>query len=571
MAGTREQVRFNYIITIHNKESLIERVLRSVMACAGDKSLIYCVLDGCTDSTEEIVDRILGESNDNRIVKIIEYDVHELLSINSGLKNAAHEGNGFNIILQDDVILKDQNIEDKVKRLYDDLPELGYLSFRLGANLKDDWFLQESGSVPYHDRFENCCGHGVDAQMLPLGCFVEKDVPIKSPVCIPFKIIREVGLYDEILAPYGLDDLDYALRVIGAGYTNGVYALEFGSELEWGGTRQIGKHVVDKIITRNMQYLREKHRSEIKIILDRKNRHEILSVDQMPTISHEECVKIWNRKKKHQKISIYFRILNITRRLIKNALKRVERVYYGYIYMPSNSVSSFKHIPNDLCHNEVYLGFHHYYNKHLPAVLREHRRYVLANQLGYGEDAFHAMWWVLFNDFRPKKVLEIGVYKGQVLSLWALIAKALGYEIDVYGVTPLAPIGDAVSKYDESNYYDDITALFDRYSLKNPTLHKGLSTAKDSVEFITATNWDLIYIDGGHDFSVAKHDYEVAKRSLKKGGVLVIDDSALFTDYKSYSFTFPGHTGPSLVASLFADRELKSVARVGHNSIYLMN
>ena len=50
--------KFNYIITIHNKEDMIEQVMMCVLMCCRDNSHIYPVLDGCTDRTEDISNRM---------------------------------------------------------------------------------------------------------------------------------------------------------------------------------------------------------------------------------------------------------------------------------------------------------------------------------------------------------------------------------------------------------------------------------------------------------------------------------------------------------------------------------
>jgi hypothetical protein len=45
-------------------------------------------------------------------------------------------------------------------------------------------------------------------------------------------------------------------------------------------------------------------------------------------------------------------------------------------------------------------------------ALREPRHYFNQCRRGFGEDAFHAMWFLLFRQFRPVSFLEIGVYRG---------------------------------------------------------------------------------------------------------------------------------------------------------------
>jgi hypothetical protein len=45
------------------------------------------------------------------------------------------------------------------------------------------------------------------------------------------------------------------------------------------------------------------------------------------------------------------------------------------------------------------------------------------------------MWFTLLCEFKPAQCLEIGVYRGQVVSLWGLIAKLSGFKI-----IPMVPI-----------------------------------------------------------------------------------------------------------------------------------
>jgi hypothetical protein len=56
--------------------------------------------------------------------------------------------------------------------------------------------------------------------------------------------------------------------------------------------------------------------------------------------------------------------------------------------------------------------FHHFHGR-LPKPLREHRAYFTQSGRGFGEDAFHTMWFLLFREFNPASFLEIGVYRGQ--------------------------------------------------------------------------------------------------------------------------------------------------------------
>ena len=292
--------RFNYIITIHNKEDLIEEVLKSVLMCCRDDSHVYPVLDGCTDNTEKIVDSVINKFSGVPITKVYTPDAHELLSINAGLKAACQEGEGYNIILQDDVLLLDTNLEDKIQRLYQWAGfKLGYVSFRMGANFTKD-AANSKDPVPYTDYVENAYGHGIrNSAMLPLGHIAYRTVPIKSPVCLPFKIIREVGMFNEKLAPYGHDDPELAIRIIKAGYHNAVFSVKFRSDVDWGGTRTTPHPELNPIIERNMNYIREWYAVDLSKICLEAQPKKIIKIDGMATPAEEkESKKEWNSKVK---------------------------------------------------------------------------------------------------------------------------------------------------------------------------------------------------------------------------------------------------------------------------------
>ena len=274
--------------------------------CCRDNSHIYPVLDGCTDNTEKIVDDIIDRFSGVPITKVYTPDVHELLSINAGLKAASQEGEGYNIILQDDVLLLDVDIEKKMHRLYQWAgPELAFVSFRLGANFTKD-AMTSTDPVPYTDYVENAYGHGLKkAKMLPLGHLAYRTVPIKSPVCIPFKIIREIGMYNEELAPYGHDDPEFAIRTIKAGYNNAVFAVKFNSDLDWGGTRTTPHPELNPIIDRNMQAIRKWHAEDLSKICLTEQPKKIVKVEGMATLAEEkESKKEWNSKVDSKMLSL---------------------------------------------------------------------------------------------------------------------------------------------------------------------------------------------------------------------------------------------------------------------------
>jgi hypothetical protein len=220
--------------------------------------------------------------------------------------------------------------------------------------------------------------------------------------------------------------------------------------------------------------------------------------------------------------------------------------------------------------NRLHAYSHHYFHHFCNDSVREHRQYFSQNGRGFGEDAFHAMWWMLFREFRPVQCLEIGVFRGQVISLWGLIAKQLNVQCVIHGISPFQPIGDAVSSYAEDvDYLADTRKVFFDYRLEDPILVRALSTDALAIDHIRKYEWDLIYIDGCHDYEVAAADYHQCVPHLKSGGLLVMDDASLGTNYQPPKFSFAGHPGPSRVVEEFAMKELRFLGAVGHNNVFI--
>ncbi|MEX1183849.1 MAG: class I SAM-dependent methyltransferase [Gemmatimonadota bacterium] len=178
------------------------------------------------------------------------------------------------------------------------------------------------------------------------------------------------------------------------------------------------------------------------------------------------------------------------------------------------------------------------------------------------------MWFAVLFDRRPKRLLEIGVYRGQILSLWALIARELGYSTEVVGVSPFSSVGDRVSVYKSIDYQKDVLQHFAHWNLSSPTLHRTLSTAPAAVDLIRGGEWDIVYVDGNHDYDVVREDLKNAVAGLRPGGIVVADDAALRLKYSPPPFAFQGHPGPSDgVRDLSEEGVVKLVTFVGHNVI----
>ncbi len=204
-----------------------------------------------------------------------------------------------------------------------------------------------------------------------------------------------------------------------------------------------------------------------------------------------------------------------------------------------------------------------------PLDLQRHREYFTHEKRGFGEDAFHVMWSNLFHRYHPQQFLEIGVYRGQTLSLLALIARVTGSDCKVTGISPFDSIGDSVSKYlGGLDYLEDTLKNFNHFKLPQPCLIKAYSTDPEAVAVIQNTVWDCIYIDGNHDYEVVLKDWNVCSESVRIGGIIVMDDSGLSTDFQPPAFATGGHPGPSKMVTEIDPYRFKEVLQVGHNRVF---
>lgn len=163
--------------------------------------------------------------------------------------------------------------------------------------------------------------------------------------------------------------------------------------------------------------------------------------------------------------------------------------------------------------------------------LCQHRDFIEAHAYGFGERCFHWLWRLLVGEMPLSfRFLEIGVYKGQVLSLVRLIANHTGRNAEIIGVTPLSSFsGDTgkFSKFPECNYNLMINDLHDAFNLEQPTIVVADSTSDFAHRVVSSMPpFDIVYVDGCHEYDYVVNDLMFYPALLKPGGYLVVDDAA---------------------------------------------
>lgn len=163
-------------------------------------------------------------------------------------------------------------------------------------------------------------------------------------------------------------------------------------------------------------------------------------------------------------------------------------------------------------------------------MLKDHRDWVVNNNWGYGNRAFHWMWNILVQQ-APKnfKFLEIGVFKGQTISLISLLNRHYNKNGSVYGVTPLSKTGDKYATHPDVDYEQHIQQIYATFGLSGDdlTLIQGYSNDPEIIEISQEQGpFDLVYVDGCHDYEVVVNDLQKYGDMLKVGGYLIVDDSS---------------------------------------------
>lgn len=222
--------------------------------------------------------------------------------------------------------------------------------------------------------------------------------------------------------------------------------------------------------------------------------------------------------------------------------------------------------------DEVYSQFMDEYNQ--DPTLIEHRTYVENNNLGFGERPFHVVWRELVKLLPNKfRFLEIGVYKGQVLSLIPLLSKTYQKEVEFIGITPLSNHGDKYSSYDKTSYEDAIKSIFSKFDLSfdiTKNILVGDSTTEDiKIKIKDTGTYDLIYIDGCHDYDCVVSDINLMKEISVKDSYIVFDDSSCHKNLGTNLFKGHDDVCNAIRDLIETDVEtFEEIICVGHNRVF---
>jgi len=205
--------------------------------------------------------------------------------------------------------------------------------------------------------------------------------------------------------------------------------------------------------------------------------------------------------------------------------------------------------------------------------LLAHRLYIERYSYGFGEKCFHWLWKIIVDEMpRSFSMLEIGVYKGQVLSLIRLLADRTGRDAVVVGVTPLSTFSGVTGKFPEfpdCNYNLAIHELHEQFNQEQPCIIVGDSTDPWSQKVAAmAGPYDVVYVDGCHEYDYVVKDLMFYPTLLRDGGLLVVDDSANYLKQPAGFFHGIGDVSRAVRAVVEVNSQWKHLLAVMHNRVW---
>lgn len=255
---------------------------------------------------------------------------------------------------------------------------------------------------------------------------------------------------------------------------------------------------------------------------------------------------------------------------MKNVIQKVKELLKSLFNTPMSSLDELKNEWEDVpeFHKAINEGFSNCVNS-IPQ-LKAHRDWVEQNGFGFGERSFLWMWWLIIDKMPDEfSFMEIGVYKGQILSLVKLIANMQGKKVIRYAITPLT--GDNW-QYQDSDYAKDIETIHDQFGLeKDYHIFQGLSSDTAIISETRQLKVDILYVDGAHDHLSVFNDLVTYYPIVNKDGYIVCDDAC--NDLHLASGYFHGHQsctdGVNEFFNMRAHKDqFEFVGNVVHNRIY---
>ncbi len=224
---------------------------------------------------------------------------------------------------------------------------------------------------------------------------------------------------------------------------------------------------------------------------------------------------------------------------------------------------------NEHMHNEA---LHAAFAENVDALpwLRAHRDFIESAQFGFGDRPFHWLYWLLVQQMpQDFAFLEVGVFKGQVTSLIALCAKQCAKNAVVFGVTTLKNTPDVRCRYPDGDYAKWIAEIHNKFEVPQPLLIVGRSDDPKVIQAVQLRSYDLVLIDGSHDYLDVVHDIENYAKCVKMGCFLLMDDASINRLNVGTCWSGLEDVAQAVKDTLDKDERFKFLMAVGHLNVFV--
>ena len=247
------------IVTCHNKECLIDQVVRSILENTKSQFQLVMVFDGCTDGSEIKVEQVLGKNSSRNLADVRVFhtpDVFETKANNYGMKRA--DGDTL-ILVQDDMVICEKGWERRLTHPLATYPNVLSVSARGAHNVT----LRRKPALFRYAELD-CPDAATRERGLSRDTFAIRDTANRGPLALDAEKVRVLRYLDERFAPYIWDEHDLNLRAYrDYRWIAGCYWIDCLSKPEWGTTRKKNQELFQRTYRRNMNILYRRHRKLI--------------------------------------------------------------------------------------------------------------------------------------------------------------------------------------------------------------------------------------------------------------------------------------------------------------------
>ena len=229
------------ILTVHNKDWLIEKVLEGIVLNTTEPYELIVVIDGCTDNSEKFIwETLSGTPVDRKI--IYAPNVFETKANNLGMKIA--RGDKV-IIVQDDMIIREKGWNVRMEKPFTAFSDVFAVTSRTAHN----WiFNPNSKHLGMEEDLDDCwcdilehVDHAGRKEFLQRDEFAVRCSVNRGPLMIDHSDLQKLNYLDETFEPQDMDDHDLCYRAFKElGKVVGAYWIDYVSDDAWGGTRVTG-------------------------------------------------------------------------------------------------------------------------------------------------------------------------------------------------------------------------------------------------------------------------------------------------------------------------------------------